>query len=296
MNLLSGYLLKMTERSKRLIFPQLWIIVLFIGLSVFGLLSVFFNQREHTWIAYIVYAISVYTLIIVGIKIPHLYITIKIRLYQNQHIKRYITDKQYRGEITIYMGFIFNLIYVVFRMTTAYVYQSVWFLSIGFYYLVLSLVRFHLLRKVRQTLKNIDQLNTYKMTGYLIVLINIAMFGMIIQMITNQKSYTYPGYIIYVSALYTFYLFINSIINIITYRKINSPILSASKLLNLTGAIMSVYTLQTAMLSQFGTNQEQFRNMMNTVTGISVIILTFMIALSMIIISHQRIYKERRII
>lgn len=278
---------------KKLLFPRLWMIIILLGVSVFGLLSILINHNDLTVFAYFLYMISAYTLIVIVIKILGVYLQIKTKIYKNKYIQKYINDKQYRGEIMIYIGLLMNLIYVIFRMTTAYIYQSVWFLSIGFYYFVLCLVRFHLLRKVKKTLNNKKQLYTYKMTGYLIILLNIAMLGMIIQMMVGNKSYIYPGYIIYVSALYTFYDFINAIINIITYKKFNNPILSASKLLNLTGAMMSVYTLQTAMLSQFSINQQQFTDMMNTITGISVIILTFVIALYMIITAQQSINRKR---
>lgn len=278
---------------KKLLFPRLWMIIILLGVSVFGLLSILINYNDLTVFAYFLYMISAYTLIVIVIKILGVYLQIKTKIYKNKYIQKYINDKQYRGEIMIYIGLLMNLIYVIFRMTTAYIYQSVWFLSIGFYYFVLCLVRFHLLRKVKKTLNNKQQLYTYKMTGYLIILLNIAMLGMIIQMMVGHKSYIYPGYIIYVSALYTFYDFINAIINIITYKKFNNPILSASKLLNLTGAMMSVYTLQTAMLSQFSINQQQFTDMMNTITGISVIILTFVIALYMIITAQQSINRKR---
>lgn len=278
---------------KKLLFPRLWMIIILLGGSVFGLLSILINHNDLTVFAYFLYMISAYTLIVIVIKILGVYLQIKTKIYKNKYIQKYINDKQYRGEIMIYIGLLMNLIYVIFRMTTAYIYQSVWFLSIGFYYFVLCLVRFHLLRKVRKTLNSKQQLYTYKMTGYLIILLNIAMLGMIIQMMVGNKSYIYPGYIIYVSALYTFYDFINAIINIITYKKFNNPILSASKLLNLTGAMMSVYTLQTAMLSQFSINQQQFTDMMNTITGISVIILTFVIALYMIITAQQSINRKR---
>lgn len=278
---------------KKLLFPRLWMIIILLGVSVFGLLSILINYNDLTVFSYFLYMISAYTLIVIVIKILGVYLQIKTKIYKNKYIQKYINDKQYRGEIMIYIGLLMNLIYVIFRMTTAYIYQSVWFLSIGFYYFVLCLVRFHLLRKVKKTLNNKKQLYTYKMTGYLIILLNIAMLGMIIQMMVGHKSYIYPGYIIYVSALYTFYDFINAIINIITYKKFNNPILSASKLLNLTGAMMSVYTLQTAMLSQFSINQQQFTDMMNTITGISVIILTFVIALYMIITAQQSINRKR---
>lgn len=60
-------------------------------------------------------------------------------------------------------------------------------------------------------------------------------------------------------------------------------ILSAAKVLNFVSAMMSVLGLQTAMISAFSTNGEEFRKLMNTVTGGFVYGAVVVIAVCMII-------------
>ena len=72
------------------------------------------------------------------------------------------------------------------------------------------------------------------------------MGGMIVLMVRTNSGFSYPGYIIYLSALYTFYAMAVSVINLVKFRRLGSPILSAAKVLNLVSAMMSVLGLQTA--------------------------------------------------
>lgn len=53
-------------------------------------------------------------------------------------------------------------------------------------------------------------------------------------------------------ALYTFYITTTAIIDIIKYRKYNSPVMSISKVIKLAAALVSMLFLETAMFAQFG--------------------------------------------
>lgn len=55
--------------------------------------------------------------------------------------------------------------------------------------------------------------------------------------------------------------------NLVKFRKVGNPILSASKAISFAGALMSVLALQTAMISRFGEGDEYFRMKMNIITG-----------------------------
>ena len=113
------------------------------------------------------------------------------------------------------------------------------------------------------------------------------MGGMILLMIKTNSGYTYPGYIIYVSALYTFYIGILSVVNLVKFRRLGSPILSAAKVLNFIAAMMSIRGLQTAMIAQFSGDAEQSRRMMNTMTGSAVYAIVIAIAICMLIRSKK---------
>ncbi len=80
--------------------------------------------------------------------------------------------------------------------------------------------------------------------------------------------------------------------NLCKYRKIGSPILSASKAVSLIGAAMSVMALQSAMLVQFGDENSTFRQTMNTATGSAVTVLAMVITVYMIIYALRQLKKQ----
>ncbi len=78
-------------------------------------------------------------------------------------------------------------------------------------------------------------------------------------------------------AIYTFYITTTAIIDIVKYRKYNSPIMTMSKLIKLTSALFSILFLETAMLAQFGADTSpKVQRIMIMATGgrISVIVVT----------------------
>ena len=118
---------------------------------------------------------------------------------------------------------------------------------------------------------------------WLLFLLNIPMGGMIVLMVRTNSGFSYPGYIIYLSALYTFYTMITSTLKLAKFRKLGSPILSAAKVLNFIDAMMSILGLQTAMISRFSENGESYRKMMNAITGGFVYSIVILIAVIMLL-------------
>ena len=105
--------------------------------------------------------------------------------------------------------------------------------------------------------------------------------------ISYNSGFTYPGYIIYLSALYTFYTMITVVVNVVKFRKSGSPILSAAKILNFISAMMSILGLQTAMISRFSENGDNYRKTMNAITGGFVYCIVIFVAVFMLICSRK---------
>lgn len=206
-------------------------------------------------------------------------------------VGRYLTDLAFRGTVSVYQGMIINFCYVVFRIIAGVRYASVWFLSMAAYYLVLGGLRTYLIVAYRRRSPALE-FQCYRRTAWLLFLLNVPMGGMIVLMVRTNSGFFYPGYIIYLSALYTFYTTTTSLTNLIKYRKLGSPILSAAKVLNLVSAMMSILGLQTAMISRFSEHGEDYRRMMNTITGGFVYAMVIFIAVSMLLRSRRKRVKE----
>ena len=91
----------------------------------------------------------------------------------------------------------------------------------------------------------------------------------------QNRGYDYPGIMIYVMAVYTFYALTHAIVELVKYRSLASPILAAAKTVSLSGALVSVLNLETAMFAQFGgdmsiENQQIF--IILTGAGVSIVV------------------------
>lgn len=121
----------------------------------------------------------------------------------------------------------------------------------------------------------------------MLFLLNIPMGGMIVLMVKTNSGFSYPGYVIYLSALYTFYAMAVSIVNLAKFRRLGNPLLSAAKALNFVSAMMSVLGLQTAMIARFSQNGDDYRKMMNAITGGSVWGIVILVAIYMLLRSRR---------
>ena len=123
------------------------------------------------------------------------------------------------------------------------------------YYVIMAVMRYLLVRYVRIQKIGTSILHEWKRSricAYILLLINLSLSGAVLMILYQSKGYDYPGIMIYVMALYTFYSTIHSIVDIVRYRKLGSPIMSTAKIVSLSGALVSMLNLETAMFAQFG--------------------------------------------
>lgn len=113
----------------------------------------------------------------------------------------------------------------------------------------------------------------------------------ILLIIKQNQEITYAGFIIYIVALYDFYLIISAIVNVIQYRKNHSPLLAATKCINLTVAMISMLSLEVAMISQFGANQTEFKMIMTGIMGFAICLINSIMAIYMIIRANKNLKK-----
>ena len=98
--------------------------------------------------------------------------------------------------------------------------------------------------------------------------------------------------LIYVMAMYTFYIITTAIIDMVKYRKYNSPVMSISKIIKLASALFSMLFLETAMFSQFGEeNSLEMQRIMIMATGAGISVIVVAMAVYIIIRSTKEIKK-----
>ena len=284
---------------QKLLHPPGWVLIFVPLLSFAALAAVFIRQCPENILVYLIYSLSAYSLTIWLAALLGLTKRAKSAMMGSKLMRkaaaspimgRYFKDLAFRGSISIYQGIAVNLFYVAFRIMAAIRYASVWFLSMAVYYLVLGGLRAYLIVYYRRRTPELER-RCYHTTAWFLFLLNIPMGGMIVLMVRTDSGFSYPGYVIYLSALYTFYTMITSAINLIRFRRLGSPILSAAKVLHFVAAMMSILGLQTAMISRFSENGEDYRRMMNAITGGFVYGIVILIAIYMLL--HGRYLRKK---
>ena len=117
------------------------------------------------------------------------------------------------------------------------------------------------------------------------MVMNISLTDVVVIVIRKNEGFQYAGYLIYIMAIYAFYNIITVVMNVVKYRKYRSPVMSAAKVVSLAAALVSMLSLETAMLTQFGsTDSEMSRRIMMACTGAGVC--TMILAMAVYMIYH----------
>lgn len=285
---------------KSLIQPPAAVTVLLVPLCAAALVWVFVTKRQDSPVAYALYILSFYTLCVVTwwcIKhLPKQYRTAKDKLYSNPVGSRYMTDMKFRTHVNLYLSLSVNLLYVAVNVVSGIIFETAWFFVLSFYYTILAVMRFLLLRFINRTGIGNDrrgELLRSRLCGVILLTVNLALTGAVMMILYVNKGFSYNGILIYVVALYTFYITAMAIRNLIKYRRLGSPVMSMSKIISMAAALVSMLSLETAMFSQFGKEMSQWgQRLMIILTGAGVSAVIITMSLYSIIKNTKELKKQ----
>ena len=275
--------------------PTLLISVPSYGLVIYALTY----ENVEPVIAYLSYSLSAYALIITITGITGIVRLVRRGIGKHPLVRkvmgiplvsRYLQEDMFRAETSLYQGFFINLLYAGIKMFSGVLYRSVWFVTLAVYYILLAAMRASLLQYVRRTGKNkVSEWKRYRLCGIILLFMNIALAGIVILVVHQNSGFEYPGVLIYVMAMYAFYATITAVRNVVKFRRYGSPVMSAAKVINLTAALVSMLSLETAMLTQFGAADDpMFRKIMTASTGAGISMLVLGMAIFMIVWSTKQ--------
>ena len=231
----------MKKVLNKLFFPSKLIGFFIFNISFGMLIYVFSFHLEGTILAYISYPLSTYALVLFCV---WFYKTCQFSNEKFKKTKIYKLYEQYFfqvSKLSIIASLMINFCYFIFNLSVGIYYKSYWFITFALYYLILIIMRYILIHNTKELgLSGKREYKKLKNTGYILLLLNIILIVLVVLIIRENKTITYSGVIIYAVALYDFYLIINAFINVFKYRKKNTPILSSSKCINLTVAMISM--------------------------------------------------------
>ncbi len=268
----------------KLLYPPVWVTALLVVLCAVALIYTFLGGYEEHPLAYVTYILSFYTLscVVMGCItiLPKHYKSTKKKVYDNPLGNRFMTDMKFRTHMTLYGSLTVNLLYVAINIASGFINHTSWFFVLAFYYTILAVMRFLLVRFVNKTgigNNRLRELRRSRLCGYILLTINLALSGAVLMILYQNKGYEYNGILIYVMAAYTFWITAIAIKNLIKYRKLGSPVMSMAKIISMAAALVSMLSLETAMFSQFGSDmslENQRLMIMLTGAGVSIAVIT----------------------
>ena len=280
--------------GKALLFPHIAIMIVLVPISTVLLVASMVFIGTESPIAYISYVLSAYTLTVWCVKIPYLIKFFKAFKDENKYARKWQDDTRLRVSVSLYGSFFWNIAYALFQLWLGFYHHTFWFYSLGAYYICLAVMRFLLLlhtRKYAPGEKMREELIKYRACGAVFLLMNLALALIVFFMVYWNRTFEHHMITAIAMAAYTFTAFTMAIINVIKYKKYNSPVFSASKAISFAAALVSMLTLESTMLTTFGdgTMTAVEQKWMLGATGGAISVLIIATAIYMIVQSTKRL-------
>lgn len=283
--------------GKALLFPHPAVLLLLLPLAATALVYSMSALPDTAPLRLASYLLAFYTLTIWCVRTPEL-----IRFFQNIkrdncYVRTWLGDPGLRMNVTLTCNVLWNGAYAALQLGLGISGRSAWYCSLAGYYASLALMRFFL---VRHTLRHKpgeqfrQELLRYRLCGWIFLFMNLALSGMMLYRIRENRMTSHHEIVTIAMAAYTFTSLTMAIVNVVKYRRYNSPALSASKAISLASACVSLLSLESTMLSTFSSGEmsPQTQLLFLALSGAGISIFIIIMAVYMIVQANQKL-KDR---
>lgn len=280
--------------GKAFLFPHIAIMLLLIPISTVLLVGAMVFIGTQSPIAIISYVLAAYTLTVWCFKIPYLIKFFRAFKHENKYVGMWLSDPRLRVNVSLYGSLLWNVAYALLQLWLGFYHHTFWFCSLGAYYVCLAVMRFFLVKhtsKYAPGEKMRSELIKYRYCGWIFLAMNLALALIVFFMVYWNRTFDHHMITAIAMAAYTFTSFTVAIVNIVRYKKYNSPVFSASKCISLAAACVSMLTLTSTMLTTFndGTMDTFSKKLMLGVVGFVVSGVVVIMAIYMIIESTKKL-------
>ena len=274
--------------GKALLFPHIAIMIALVPVSAVLLVYSMVCLGTESVIAIVSYVLAAYTLTVWCFKIPYLIRFFSTFKNENKYALRWREDTRLRVNVSLYGSLVWNTLYGIFQLWLGFYHHTFWFYSIGAYYVCLAVMRFFLVlhtRKYAPGEQMRTELQKYRACGWVFLVMNLALTLIVFFMLYWNRTFTHHMITAITMAAYTFTAFTTAIVNIVRYKKYNSPVFSATKAISFASACVSMLTLTSTMLTTFndGSMDVFAQKMILGSVGFSVSGVVVIMAISMIV-------------
>ena len=171
---------------------------------------------------------------------------------------------------------VFNMAFATYHLVMGLATSSWWLLTLGSYYLVLSIVRFVVLRsKSREHF-------IAKFTGVMLILLSIPLAGTVILSVLRDRGHERHMIVMIAMAAYAFTKITLATIKFIKVRRSTSATLITLRNISFADAFVSIFALQRSMLVSFEGMRESEIVIMNATLGSAVCVIVFLLGVNLL--------------
>ena len=279
---------------RRFLYPPVWLAVLLVPVSAAALAVTFVSGKTESVSAVIGYVLSAYTLAVICVWIPEI-VRVCIRFKnRNRYLIRYRGDVSLRIRISLYTSLTVNLLYAVLQLINGMENHSVWYYTLAGYYALLAVLRFFLLKDIRKNRRSREEeYRRYRFCGIFLLMIHVLLTVITVYIVYQNRGFSHGEIVTIAMAAYTFYSVTMAVVNVLKYRKHETPTVLAAKSVSFSAALISLLSLETAMLSAFGSAESPLlRRIITAVTGFVVCTIVLASAVYMIIRGTRELRKK----
>ena len=172
------------------------------------------------------------------------------------------------------VNLIFNAAFAVYNIVSGVVAGSWWLLTLGSYYLGLSLMRFFAIKSKRQT--------AGKAAGIMLMILSLSLVGTVILSVIRDRGYRLHMIIMIAMAAYAFGKITVAAVDFAKARKKASAKIVTLRNISFADAFVSIFALQRSMLVSFeGMTAEEIQ-IMNASLGSGVCVVVFLLGLDLV--------------
>ena len=174
------------------------------------------------------------------------------------------------------LSLVANTAFAAYHLIFGALTSSWWLLTLGSYYLILSLLRFTVLVSKRK-----DHF-IVKFTGWMLIALSIPLVGTVLLSVLRDRGHELHMIIMIAMAAYAFTKITLATVNVVKARRTSSVILITLRNISFADAFVSIFALQRSMLVSFEGMTETEIIIMNATLGSAVCVIVLLLGINLL--------------
>ena len=171
----------------------------------------------------------------------------------------------------------FNAVFAIYHLVLGFITSSWWLLTLGAYYLILSVVRFVVI-----CLKS-KECSAKKLAGWMLMILSVPLIGTVILSVIRDRGHELHMIVMIAMATYAFTKITLATVNLVRSRRSTSAVLVTLRSISFADAFVSIFALQRSMLVSFKGMTDTEILIMNISLGSAVCMIVFLLGLFLVI-------------